>query len=183
MPYQPLDVLLLGHSFITRLDRYSRRENLRNLQLEHNSHRITFCGRGGKYIDQLDNDIHYVRRYRPDIVVIDIGTNDIEQLVIKERSAEPDVLARQTFDFAKHIIRTLDVKIIVLMEVLERTGDGRHATRSVSGFRTAANRFNNELRDLVRGQSNHQEKRVYFWHHRGLVRLTQICSRWMPFDR
>ena len=88
-------------------------------------------------------------------------------MVIKDRSAEPDVLARQTFDFAKHIMHRFDVKIVVIMELLERTGRGRYATSSVSEFRTAANKFNNEMKDLVLEQSD--DERVYFWHHRGLV--------------
>ena len=66
----PLDVLLLGHSYITRLDRHCTNHNMKNLKLDKKSHRINFFGSGGKYVSQLQNDIRHIRRIKPDLICI-----------------------------------------------------------------------------------------------------------------
>ena len=133
-------VLLLGHSFLVRLENYCRKEGKANMDLSNDIHRITFRCRGGKYISHLENDLQFIDRIKPYLLCLDIATNDIEQLSIKDKTVDPDVLARQVFDFAQRLVSCHGVKVVVIMEVLNRTKKDRknYGTKSVSQFRTAA---------------------------------------------
>lgn len=74
-------VLILGHSFVKRLKNdleagFDLRVDL-NFNL-HGSAFIHMFGVGGRTVAKLrDHDMHVVTRLAPDVVILEIGTNDL----------------------------------------------------------------------------------------------------------
>lgn len=89
-------VLILGHSFVKRLKgdleagfdlRVDRNFNL------HGSAFVHMLGVGGRTVLKLcDHDLHILTRLAPDVVILEIGTNDHSQF-------GPEVVASKVEDF------------------------------------------------------------------------------------
>lgn len=156
-----LRVVCVGHSFTKRLANYceSGRENL---GLDIRRHHISFIGQGGKLYIHLYGDIPALVRLNPDIVCIDIGSNDIDN----DMSCAQQ-LASNVFHFASYLIEAFRIKTVVIMEVLCRLEEGRYGTHNKAQFQHAARMYNYAIKRLVNSQSS--KRQIYFWHHRGLV--------------
>ena len=89
-------VLILGHSFVKRLkgdieagfdSRVDQNFNL------HGSAFVHMFGIGGRTVSKLrDHDLHFLTRLAPDVVILEIGTNNLSQF-------GPDVVASEIEDF------------------------------------------------------------------------------------
>jgi lysophospholipase L1-like esterase len=164
--------MCLGHSFIHRLATFCDKEGKPNLGLDPDLQLIQFHGLGGKYVSDLQSDLPVVDGGHPQLVCIDIASNDLDA-----SGAQPHLLAMEVFRFAQQLVAHHKVKSVVIMEVLFRTEVGRFATSSQSRFMAAAHRYNNVIKSLVNKQARHNQS-VYFWHHKGLVHDWQqyICD-------
>lgn len=160
----PPVVLCLGHSFTVRLSHWCQQQGKHNLGLDPKCQSVHFHGKGGKLVSQLHLDIPAVVSLHPQLVCIDIATNDLDS-----QAVQPHVLARQVFHFAQLLVSQHNVSAVVIMEVLFRTQTGKFGTTSQNKFTLAANKYNNVIKSLV---SSHpaQARQVHFWHHKGLVK-------------
>ena len=119
------------------------------MQLSKETHKIAFNGKGGKYIKDLTSDLPCIVGFKPQLVIIDIGSNDIDRQV-----SDPDVLARQVYDFFNTLVSLYGVKSVLIFEVLNRTCRGKYGSKCERTFRTIANKYNNELKDIVLSPCN-----------------------------
>ena len=118
---QPLNITVCGHSFIRRLELYAIENfgHYHNFRLEHNVAHVTCIGISGLTVQKLINShLHAIVQSRPDIVYLEIGTNDL---------ADPNKSAREVGDGIKEVctmLRNLGVKRVVVGEVTFRVGRG-----------------------------------------------------------
>ena len=80
----PLRILILGHSFIRRLLVFLRQNFnevfARNLHIDRD-HSIKWHGIGGRTISKvIRHDLGIVEKFAPEIVVIQLGTNNLSSL-------------------------------------------------------------------------------------------------------
>jgi hypothetical protein len=69
-------ILLLGHSFVRRLAHFDLRA-APNFHLPESGN-VSLLGTGGRTVDKvLKYDLSWVKKYKPDIVILEMGTNDL----------------------------------------------------------------------------------------------------------
>ena len=164
---EPVCVWFWGHSYINRLERFciDNHETHGNLALVPESHLIFYKSRPGGYASQLKGDMKIVRQVDAELVIIDIGSNDIDA-----SSVPPDVLAKQIFADAQELLKKFpQVKVVVILEILFRSMKGKYPLQN-KDFTADAHRYNNMMKILVNQQSNREKAPIRFWHHRGLVK-------------
>ena len=136
-----LEVLVLGHSFVSRAERHLLSKGDNNCSMNPRAHQVVLKGKGGAHVPDIMPLFHQ-RSVTPHLVIIDIGTNDLTNLRFTTHS-----LARQVFSTAKRIIQQYGVKQVVILEVLPRTTWGRHGAPVSFSGRVA--RYNSIIRSLV----------------------------------
>ena len=114
-------VLIMGHSFVRRADQYLRNKRIRNLHLPLSEFSVTLQGRGGAYACHLP-ELYDKCNVTPDMVVIDIGTNDLSMVKTDDEATN---VAKRVYAFANTLVAR-GVKQVVILEVLPRTRPGRH---------------------------------------------------------
>ena len=153
-----LEVLVLGHSFVTRAERHLLSKGDNNCAMHPGSHNVVLKGRSGAHIRDII-PLFQQRSVTPHLVIIDIGTNDLTNNRITTHS-----LANQVYSTAKHLIDHYGVERVVILEVLPRTTWGRHG--APISFAGRVSRYNAMIRSLVfRGKLSVP---VTFWYHPGL---------------
>lgn len=118
------NALILGHSFVRRLKRdlelgFDPRAasdfNLRGTASVH------LHGVGGRTVQTLEeNDLHVVRDLAPDIVILEIGTNDLSH-------ALPQTVGSQIEEFVRLLRRNYSVRVIGVCGVIPRGISVPHA--------------------------------------------------------
>ncbi len=101
MPKQT--ILLLGHSFVTRLARYAATYHAFGLNLRLEENEVVFHGVPGTALPQLRLEVDMVQTLQPTIVFLEVGTNDL-------RSRDPDDLAEEVAYFAKSLLDRYGVR-------------------------------------------------------------------------
>ena len=111
-------VLILGHSFIRRLREYIGR----NVDLDANLHilegiELKWHGVGGRTVHKtVQFDLTVVEKFMPDIVVLQLGTNDLSHLpAVNVGSAIEDLTLLPLHD-------SLNVKCVCVCQTIYRTG-------------------------------------------------------------
>jgi len=113
----PAKVAIIGHSFVRRLQSYvNQDDSKRNLGLTYTSHQVAMRGGGGRRISHLQQEFAFIGRMQPEVVLIDIGTNDLDSL-----RKPVQVLARELFQVAATLRDRYNVKLVVICEVFYRT--------------------------------------------------------------
>ena len=97
MDAAPLSMLLVGHSFISRLAEYALVSGTMNLGLDESDCQVAFFGRRGLTLRKLMPLTDEVLSRQPDVVFLEIGCNEIDMVA-------PVVLAEQVFQFAKMLV-------------------------------------------------------------------------------
>ena len=74
-------ILILGHSFVRRLrddfDAHFDTRAASNFHLPESGY-ITLLGTGGRTVEKVVKyDLQSVHKYKPDIVILELGTNDL----------------------------------------------------------------------------------------------------------
>ncbi len=95
----PCSVFLLGHSFVHRLSLYDRERGCPNLALDPTQFRIIHHAKGGLKLSGLLEECEVVRPLHPNIVFLEIGTNDLAS------EADPHKLAQELKRFAMYLLR------------------------------------------------------------------------------
>ena len=91
-------VMILGHSFVRRLscdlDQQFDDRAKRNFDLNHVNVRL--FGVGGRTVKKIkDFDLGVVFRFAPDVVILEIGTNDLCNISAEVVGSEIDELVKQ----------------------------------------------------------------------------------------
>jgi hypothetical protein len=73
-------ILVFGHSFVRRLETFCREQEQHNLNLDLEKFSVVFCGIGGLCLEKAKSHLdNAIRRISPDIVIFDIGSNDLDR--------------------------------------------------------------------------------------------------------
>ena len=100
-------VLVMGHSYVHWLERFaadqSKLPNSRNLLFDQCD--VVYIGVRGAIVDKLrsQSNLREVRRLSPDVVILHVGGNNIDQGVA------PQMIGMQVYQLARELIR-LDIK-------------------------------------------------------------------------
>ena len=117
-------VLILGHSFVKRLkldlDAGFDERAQRNFKLS-NSVTVDLHGVGGRTVSAVKrNDLHLLASICPDILILEIGTNDLS-------GAKPEVIGSSIHELVLRIRAEFHVRVVGVCQVIprrhRRTGD------------------------------------------------------------
>ena len=158
----PQSVLIVGHSFVHRLEEYISQSDLHNFSLSASKYTIFFKSFPGGHIRDLSRVYQFILDNSIQVVLIDLGTNDIDSQINPSH-----LLAIQLYTMANHMVRDLGVKQVAIMEVFFRTQTGKFAPK-LPEFNTRIHQFNNKTKIMCK--SVHKSSRqIHFLHHSGLV--------------
>ncbi|CAH3170365.1 unnamed protein product, partial [Porites lobata] len=96
----PPQISILGHSFIRRLAGFLQKRGHEHLMAKLSSlGSIRFHGVGGRTIAKvLKFDLGIIRRLSPDIIVLELGSNDLTKLPAQTVGSELETLVRYLHD-------------------------------------------------------------------------------------
>ena len=153
--------LILGHSFVRRMKDFLK-SNAGNssfnehFDLEH-SCLVKLRGNGGRTVERLMRyDLRATRATKPDILVLEIGSNDL-----CDPSADPEILSETitALDVLRHEIQH---KFTVICQVIPRRNT------PFPNYNWRVKQLNKCLQDTLADSSV-----VKFWRHRGLNNPTR----------
>ena len=153
--------LVLGHSFVRRLKDFAAQNHSNgpydlNLGLS-NVCSIVFLGIGGRTVDKLiRNDLDKIRSAAPNIVVLELGSNDL-----CDKDSDPETIALSIVALAELLITELSLRIIAVCEVTARQNE------PFAGYNVKAALLNSHLRESLR-----VIPAAKCWQHRGLINPT-----------
>ncbi len=109
------NILILGHSFVRRLkDDLTARFNTRaapNFHIPESGH-VSLYGTGGRTVDKLTRyDLTCVSKYKPDIAILEVGTNDLSTL-------RPEVVGSKIDDLAQVLCDKYKVRVVGVCQVI-----------------------------------------------------------------
>jgi len=113
----PVRVVLIGHSYVRRLQEYCEHQELHNLGFSRQDAIVQAFSRGGATVRFSDNDrwvncqIQPAVGCRPAIVFLHVGENDIRHL-------DTDVLVDQLWALVQYIRAVAHPRVIVLSQLL-----------------------------------------------------------------
>ena len=149
-------VLVLGDSFIRRLPLFlERNSSVFSVCLNLSSRAvIRWHGIGGRTVPKtLQHDLSVVQSFRPDIVILQLGSNDLTV-------SEPLHVGSAIEDFVRLLHDTYGIRFICVCQTINRQG---------------ATTFNRYVTLLTKYLSVVLEPIPYalFWHHRGFWKAAQ----------
>jgi hypothetical protein len=109
-------VLVLGHSFVRRLSVFVDNHcegSVPNFDLPCD---VTFIGTGGIKISHLWDQLPRILNSSPDIVILDIGTNDLAM----PGEIVPGEIADCVYQFAVHLFTECGVKAVHIAKIFRR---------------------------------------------------------------
>ena len=93
----PVQTLIIGHSFVHRVESYLDRYSIDNLHLPTEHHTVNFLSRGGAHISDIVS-LFDTWEFTPDFVILDVGTNDLDSPTPTQE------LAVDLYEVAKYIL-------------------------------------------------------------------------------
>ena len=154
-----LSILLVGHSFIRRLANYALSTDSLNMGLSKGDCKITFVGRGGMTVPRLRGKaVQFLTSCRPDVIFLEIGTNDLS-------TADPLRLAADVFELAQWLV-SRGVRRVVISQIFFRViANGRRDVRVAADFNERVVAYNARMREHTLASAD-----IEFWRHRGMWR-------------
>ena len=145
-------ILVLGHSFVNRLQQFSRQQQQHNLDLDAKNFHVSYLGISGLTLKRAFWQISAIDDLKPDAIFLDVGANDLDH------TAEPDAdfLAADVVEFANSLL--LHTKFVYITSAFHRLKPRR------SDYERVLPAFNDTLRRACRGLQN-----VAFWPHRNMT--------------
>ena len=152
MSYSLPVALILGHSFVKRLIFDIKSKTHRIFSLDFNLKdraSVHIHGVGGRTVPKLwKHDLSYVSRINPDIVILEIGTNDLSV-------EDPNVVATSIEVLVRYLHDRFGVKIVGFCLVIPRS--------SSSVFNAKVTQFNHLVHSLLE-----PIEYVFCWFHKGV---------------
>lgn len=124
-----VNILILGHSFTKRLQRWCFASNNFNLNFDSDRCQVFWHGiSGGKIFSKshpksLWTDAYLIKDLDIDIVLLDIGGNDLSSGTV-----EPTALVDIMMDFARQLLQN-GAKVILFSEITHRSQGERYNNR------------------------------------------------------
>ena len=152
-------VLILGHSYVHRLEEFvnhCKSDGVTpNFGLDPDRVVVNFAGYGGAHIGRIHDRLEQVvTHFRPDFVILQVGSNDISQV-----NNNPDILSENIIQLANRLIVQYDVHKVAVSELFFRNkwrgGNFNDTTREI----------NAHLR--VKLSPHSETAGVSFWRHFG----------------
>lgn len=147
-------ILILGHSFVKRLNRDLRADfdiraaldfKLRGTAL------VRLHGVGGRTVDKLQSfDLQVVRNLSPDVIILEIGTNDLS-------FSKPEVVGSAIEDLVVLFLQQFSVRVVGVCHVIPR---GRTNANALSFFNQS--RVLHQYLEVVLAPFPN----VFCWHHK-----------------
>lgn len=107
-----LSVCLIGHSFVTRLQRYMQTNSqLRNLKLDSDYFNVFTCARGGLRVAQLPAFVSFPTK--PHMCFSQIGENYLLRCDVNK-------LATDILSFAYYLHEWMGISILIVGQILRR---------------------------------------------------------------
>ena len=145
-------VLILGHSFVRRFQHYLKSTEDRRVAEDMNLSRICYVqtyGIGGRTVRKLRMfDLDVVQRISPDVVILEIGTNDLAK-------SSPRLVAEDIKTLCHDLYCLYGVRKIVISQIIFRANN--------SIFNAAVSECNSILQTFFEHNDH-----ITFWRHRGL---------------
>ena len=156
-------VLILGHSFVRRLQKYLvETEGDNSLQLcQFNS--IRFCGLSGAVVSDLWSKLALVREVTPDIVLLEIGSNDL-----CDQNVSPRKFVTELQEFVQTLVTSCCVKRVIISQIFYR-GPGYHPRRNqrnLKAYNLTVFNTNQKLQQTFYQSRRHRS--VIYYRHRGI---------------
>ncbi len=158
-------ILVLGHSFVRRLRddlnaQFDPRASV-NFHLPESGY-IQLQGIGGRTVEKMfKHDLSFVQQYKPDVLFLEIGTNDLS-------ICAPEVVGSKIDDLARPLRDKYNVRVVGVCQVINR---------NVAYSETPDHRFNAKagLRQYLSVVLS-DEPGIFLWKHRDFLRLIGLCS-------
>lgn len=153
-------VLILGHSFVSRLQNAIHHGPLSSctrptFDLD-KCCEICMYGVGGRTIEKLQRlDMGVVGRFQPDVLILEIGTNDLSH-------TRPETVGSDIESFIQLVRRQFGVRVVGLCEVLNRKIRNQHF------FDGAFNRQADLLRQYLHVVLSDMPG-VFIWQHKSII--------------
>lgn len=148
-------VLVFGHSFVRRLSIFIRRHWFDRLNHSFSLSQATvqFWGLSGFTVDRaLHSRLTRLGSFRPDIVILELGTNDLSR-------HEPALVGSMLEEFARVLHVDYGVKVVCVNQILLRDNS--------PVFNARARILNQYLKVVLEPLPF-----AFFWHHRGFWRCS-----------
>ena len=114
-----LKAIILGHSFVSRFKAFIREHQNEfsfNLNLSPQQFMVQYAGRPGGTVQSIKEEkLETVGDFPPQIVVLDLRTNDLSNPV-----NTPESVTHSLYSLRKHIIFSFRVKRVIVMHILHR---------------------------------------------------------------
>lgn len=154
MPSELPVILVLGHSFVKRLhkdiEQRSHRQFSHDFELNFKAN-VCLHGVGGRTVPKLwKHDLSVVERISPDIIILEIGTNDLSD-------EEPLLVASSVEVLVRFLHDRFNVSVIGFCLVIPR---GRLSNEV---FNEKVSIFNELVRDLLKPLTY-----TFCWFHHGV---------------
>ena len=108
--------LVLGHSFVKRLcnDLEEQFDSRTKKDFQLKKLVVRLIGVGGRTIQKLrQHDLITVRHFRPDIVILELGTNDLTK-------CQPEVIGSQLEELVRELLNKFSVRVVGVCKVIPR---------------------------------------------------------------
>jgi lysophospholipase L1-like esterase len=151
------NVLVFGHSFVRRLNDdlnngFDSRAK-QNFNLAASGVYVSLKGTGGRTVDRVFKyDISFLKSCKPDIVVLEIGTNDLSNL-------SPEVVGSRIDDLVRYMLDELNIKVIAVCQVINRRIP--HSDEPDHAFNAKASMLRQYLSVVLANEPG-----VFLWDHR-----------------
>ena len=158
--FRPAIVLVIGDSFIRRLQQFehSTYGHYHNMSLLYDVCHINWYGIGGLTIPRMRSmHMDILREMRPDVVVLQLGTNDL---------CDPQVsapLVSADLQFLVQNIHSLGVHHVMVGQTINRQRQGVPAHTNVTNFNWLVSQLNTATDNALAHSAM-----ASFWSHRGL---------------
>ena len=158
--YRPAIAMVIGHSFVRRLQQFhsSTFGHYFNLGFSYSQLQVVYYGHSGLTVqDVMYYHLASIDQIKPDIIYLELGTNDLCSPTATPMSVGNDLRLLVTQ------LLNLGVKFVVTGQVIFRRGRG--IPRAVPGFNRRVVTLNHYCARLL---GTHSLPNSYFWHHRGM---------------
>ena len=144
-------VLIIGHFFVHRLKAFAQERRHTECVSSLNSNaEVVFHGIGGKTISKFRGyDLDVVKETSPDIIILELGSNDLVKLPLQTVGSELESLVQDLHN-------TFSIKFVVVSQVLRRY------TKDSVDFNCKMGKLHQYLKVVLEGLPY-----CYYWRHRG----------------
>ena len=142
-----VDTLILGHSFVNRLDAFCVDNFIQNFALHHGDVRVSISGIGGLHVGQMYSSFNStVRDVSPRSVILQIGSNDLSD------GRCPLSVAHDIVEYVEYLHYDCNVAHLFVCQMLPRYSQhpsGRLWGRWRNGRRTLAEITQDQVHDAT----------------------------------